>query len=110
MDETQADTRGYRNLGNVSQFPEIAAIYGAILGRLMHFLLPTGQRIRTKTMGAPQRLVVVDHEGLRYLEQNPTTQSEYAKRTREGARIVWVIRKRDDAWLGRIEDGNVWMR
>jgi hypothetical protein len=106
----QTDAQGYRNLGNVSRFPEIAAIYGAILGRLMHFMLPDGRRIRTKIMGAPERLVVVDHQGLRYVEQNLRTKSEYAKRAREGARIVWVIRGRDNAWLGRIEDGNVWMR
>lgn len=110
MGTQQVDDRGYRNLGNVSKFPEIAAIYGAILGRLMHFVLPDGQRIRTKTMGAPERLVAVDHQGLRYIEQNTKTKSEYAKRVRAGARIVWVIRKRDDAWLGYICDGNVWMR
>jgi hypothetical protein len=47
---------------------------------------------------------------MRYVEQNPNTKSEYADRARAGTRIVWVIRKSDSAYLGRVEDDRVFMK
>ena len=66
-----------------------------------------------------QPTFAVEHEGIRYVEQNPKTTSAYAARARAGARIIWVIRtarKINDQWVacndwvGRIEDGVVWMK
>ncbi len=115
--KTQRDSSGHRNLGSVSQFPTLQAICGAIFSKTMHFSLPSGQRLRTKLF--KRSLFAVEHEGIRYVEQNTKTQSAYARRARDGARIVWAIRvarKVDNQWvacndwLGRIEDGVVWMK
>ena len=117
MGQTARDSSGYRNRGSVSQFPVLQSICGAIFSRAMHFSLPTGQRLRTKLFKST--LFAVEHEGLRYVEQNPKTQSAYAARARAGGRIVWVIRIARkvegrwvacNEWLGRIEDGIVWMK
>jgi hypothetical protein len=121
---TQTDAQGYRNVGSVGQFPELQAICGAIFSRVMFFSLPDGTRLRTKLFKGT--LFAVEHEGLRYVEQNPRTQSAYAKRARAGARILWVIRiarqigdgsqERPlswvscNEWLGRIEDGLIWRK
>jgi hypothetical protein len=111
------ESSGYRNLGSVSKFPELAAICGAIFSKAMFFSLPDGTRLRTKLFKG--KLFAVEHNGVRYVEQNPQTQSAYAQRARAGARIVWVIRVARQVgdhwvpvneWLGRIEDGFVWMR
>lgn len=57
-----------------------------------------------------KKLYYVDHAGVRYVEQNPNTRSEYAARAKKGAKIIWVIRLRDNQYLGRIEDGEVFAR
>ncbi len=117
MTQRARDSQGYRNMGSVSQFGTLQAICGAIAQRTIHFSLPGGQRLRTRIF--KRSLFAVEHEGIRYVEQNPKTQSVYAARARAGASIVWVIRvarKMDDQWvacnewIGRIEDGVVWMK
>ena len=117
MGQPARDGSGYRNMGSVSQYPTLQAICGAIFSKAMHFSLPNGARLRTKLF--KRKLFAVEHEGLRYIEQNLKTTSAYAARARAGARIIWVIRiarKIDDQWVacndwvGRIEDGLVWMR
>lgn len=117
MSQIARDSQGYRNLGSVSQFGTLQAICGAIFSRTTYFSLPDSTRLRTKLF--KRSLFAVEHEGMRYVEQNPKTQSAYAARARDGARIVWVIRiarKIDNQWVtcndwvGRIEDGVVWMK
>ncbi len=117
MGQPARDSSGYRNMGSVSHFPELQAICGAIFSKTMHFSLPNGKRLRTKLF--KRMLFAVEHEGIRYVEQNPKTTSAYAARARDGARIIWVIRtarKINDQWvacndwLGRVEDGVVWMK
>lgn len=112
-----------RNLGNVSRFPELAAICGAIFAKQRSFQLPNGDTLKTKLFKGT--LFAVDYNGFRYVEQNPDTQSAYAQKARQGHKIVWVIqthRKVKDAagaehwvpcenlWRGRIEDGIVFMK
>ncbi len=117
VQQGQCDAQGYRNEGSLSKFPELQAICGAIFSRAMHFSLPNGTRLRTRLFKG--KLFAVEHEGKRYVEQNPNTSSAYATRTRGGARIVWVIRIARkingqwvpcNEWLGRIEDGIVWRK
>lgn len=117
MAQAERDEQGFRNLGSVSQYPDLQAIAGAIFSRAMYFSLPDGTRLRTKLFKAS--LFAVEHDGLRYIEQNPNTRSAYADRAKSGARIAWVIRiyKRVDnnwtpcnEWLGRVEDGIVWRK
>ena len=102
-------------LGNVDQFPELAAITGAILSRARRFSLPNGERLKTRVFGE-RSLFAVDHAGRRYVEQNRTTDSDEARRARDGAQIIWVIQTHDDnsglplpkhIWVGKIEDGVV---
>lgn len=113
----QCDSHGYRNEGSLSKYPELQAICGAIFSRAMYFSLPNGGRLRTRLFKG--QLFAVEHEGLRYVEQNPDTSSAYAARAREGVRIVWVIRVarkvngqwvKCNEWVGRIEDGIVWRK
>lgn len=117
MGQTARDSSGYQNMGSVSRFPELQSICGAIFSKATHFSLPNGQRVKTKIF--KRELFAVEHEGVRYVEQNPQTTSAYAERARAGARIVWVIRTARkingqwvacNEWLGRIEDGVVWMK
>ena len=117
MGQTARAFSGYRNLGSISQYPELQAICGAIFSKQMHFSIPNGKHLRTKLFRG--MLFAVDHEGVRYVEQNPATSSPYAQRARAGAHIVWVIRtahKIEGQWVpcneyrGYIEDGTVWMK
>lgn len=110
--------------GRVENFPELCAIADAIFTKKMHFALPDGTRLRTKLFKGT--LFAVDYNGVRYVEQNPETSSAYAQRVREQqARILWVIRTHrkvqdaagaeqwvpcQDEWLGRVEDGEVFMK
>lgn len=105
----------WTRIGPVAEFDQLSAIYQAVCGRLHWFWLPISEgkreRHRTKTMGATHPVVVFDHEFLRYIEQSPETGSEFAKRVREdGARIVWVVNTRTKKYIGRVEDGVVYMR
>jgi hypothetical protein len=113
-----------KSRGRVEQFPELCAIADAIFTKKMHFVLPDGTRLRTKLFKG--KLFAVDYNGVRYVEQNPETESAYALRVRtDNARILWVIRTHSkvvdaagqqqfvpcqDEWLGRIEDGMVYMK
>lgn len=110
--------------GRVEQFPELCAIADAIFTKKMHFQLPDGTRLRTRLFKGT--LFAVDYNGVRYVEQNPRTDSAYAQRVRDSqARILWVIRTHQkvmdaagteqwvpcqDEWLGRVEDGEVFMK
>jgi hypothetical protein len=116
--QLEIDHRGMnRVLGNVDQFPELAAIVGAIFSKVRFFTLPNGSRCQTKVMASGD-CFGVDHVGTRYVEQNRNKQSPEAARARAGARIVWVIRTHDaqgrplspNQWIGKIEDGIVRMR
>lgn len=110
---TSPDASRWVNLGSVSRFPQLAAIYQAICGRVLWFWLPEGEsqvRCRLKIMGSDAKLVAVDHANRRYIEQNPKTQSIYAQKARDGVRIVWVINTLTGDFIGRIEDGIVWMK
>jgi hypothetical protein len=113
----------WKNKGPVGQFAELEAISSAIFSRKASFTLPNGTRVQTKLFKGS--LYAVDHAGIRYVEQNPNTASEYAHRAREGARILWVIKTHskvtdaagkvqlvscDNEWLGRIENGTVYMK
>lgn len=118
MSQTAIDHRGMNKvLGNVDQFPELAAIVGAIFSKVRYFTLPNGERVQVKVMAGGQ-CFAVDHQGRRYVEQNSTKGSPEAKRARHGARIVWVIQTHDrnnqplnpNKWIGKIEDGLVRMR
>ena len=113
----------FSNAGGVEKFSELCAIADAIFTKKKSFQLPDGSRLRTKLFKGV--LYAVDHNGIRYVEQNPETNSAYALRVKEhGARIFWVIRthrKVVDArgieqfvpcveeWLGYVEDGKVYL-
>ncbi len=43
-------------------------------------------------------------EGLFYIEQNPKKASEWAKKAREGHKIMWVLKGR--RYLARVMDGD----
>jgi hypothetical protein len=52
MEQTQLiDHRGMNcKLGNVDQYPELAAIVGAIFSKVRFFSVPDGTRLRTRIM------------------------------------------------------------
>jgi hypothetical protein len=113
----------FKRAGRVEQFPELCAIADAIFTKKTGFVLPDGTRLRTKLFKGT--LYAVDHNGVRYVEQNPNTSSAYAQRVREEqARIFWVIRTHQkivdaagteqfvpstEEWLGYVEDGGVFL-
>lgn len=112
----------FKRVGRVESFPELCAIADAIFTKKQSFELPNGTRLRTKLFKGT--LYAVDYNGVRYVEQNPRTNSAYALRARNGARIFWVIRTHrkvidaagveqfvpcSEEWLGYVEDGGVFL-
>ena len=112
----------FKNIGSVGKFPELNAISDAIFHKKNEFQLPDGTPLTTKVF--KNTLYAVEHKGIRYIEQNPNTNSAYAQKAKGGAQIFWVIRmsrKVIDAagveqyvpcaeeWLGYIEDGKVYL-
>ena len=47
---------------------------------------------------------LIRHDNLTYIEQNPNKSSHWAKEARSGHKILWVMRNR--RYLFRIMDGN----
>ncbi len=113
-----------KQVGALDQFPELESIADAIFAHKVNFALRDGTRLKTRIFKGT--LYAVDHNGTRYVEQNPHTSSAYAERVREhSARILWVIRTHkkvvdaahtvqyvpcSEEWLGRVEDGQVYMK
>jgi len=112
-----------RSVGKLEQFPTLHAIVTAIFGDVTAFVDPAN---KFSEPGTPNRVLQVLHNysknlryvdvtypggtTIRYIEQNPQTRSPYAARAKRGAQIVWVIRQNDSAYLGYIEDGEVFMK
>ena len=101
--------RQYRNLGDVNKFAALRLIHFAIFNRIHSFALPDGRLVQTKKFKGGT-LYAVDLDDRRYVEQNPNTQSAYADRARQGAKILWVIKRSTGEYLGYIEDDVVWMK
>ena len=98
----------FTSLGSVAQFPELAAIYESIVEHRDTVQLDGHPMVTKKYKGGT--LYAVRHKEILYIEQNQNTQSDYAERARAGAKIVWVIRPRDNNYLGYIENGEVFMK
>jgi hypothetical protein len=79
-----------KRVGTLEQWPALAAIVAGIFEKKSNFKLPDGTTLRTSVFKGT--LFAVDYRGLRYVEQNPETSTEYAERARRGARIVQVYR------------------
>jgi hypothetical protein len=104
------ETGNMRDVGPLSEFPELSEIVGAIFNRqFLQVRLSNGQIIKASSF-QPKNLWYVDHNGMRYVEQNPNSKSEYADRARSGARIIWVIRKSDNQYLGRVDGDRVFAK
>lgn len=102
--------RRYECLGDTSKFPLIHAINFAIIHKQEYAVLPSGAKVKTKIMGHPRKLYAIDYDGLRYVQQNPATNSQFALRARRGANIVWVIRLKDNMYTGFIEDEQIFKK
>ena len=48
-----------------------------------------------------------DVGNLLFIEQNPKKETEWAKRAREGSKIMWCIDTKFNRYLARIENGNI---
>ncbi len=96
------------NLGAVNQYPQLAQIYQAIANRQPTWAFNDGAG--PVNVFKAKDLYYIDYEGRRYVEQNKHSHSEYAARARRGACIVWVIEEKGGQYLGRIEDGVVYMK
>ena len=102
--------RRYECLGDTGKFPLIHAINFAIIHKQEHAVLPSGAKVRTRIMGHPHKLYAIDYDGIRYVAQNLSTNSQFARRARGGAQIVWAIRLRDNQYIGFIEDGKIYKK
>ena len=100
----------FKYQGIVENYPEVAAAFKAVTrGEVGEQIIELEGMPRLRQF-TTSRVRYIDHEGLRYIEQNPRSSSEYARRARNGAKIMWVIRTRDDRWLGYVEDGKVYLK
>ena len=104
---------GYHDLGSVNGFAELRVIWNAIWDQVASAKLPNGDKIYTRQFKGGT-LWAVDYKNLRYMQQNPNTRSAYADRAKDGAKIVWVIRRNsggnEDTYLGYIEEGIVYLK
>jgi hypothetical protein len=104
-----------RNVGKLEEFPILQAIVESIFAKTAVVIKRSDikEPIRTR-FNNRKDLWYVDHQGVRYVEQNPKTNSGYALRSRppeEGgtnAKIVQVYQGGE--YLGCIEDGEVFMK
>ena len=118
-------------MGTVDHYPNLHAIVAGIHAHEATIQLPQpkpGEAPALKTMPFKKgKVFAVDRRGVRYIEQNLEKDSDAGERARNGATITWVIRTHrvvkdaagkeflvkldgDDDWLGRVEDGQVWMK
>lgn len=107
-----------KNLGSVGKFPDLSAIFHAVAFGHEGLLItlqksdpskPDPHRTKIQRF-TNKRLNYIDWNGVRYVQQNPNTNSAYAARARQGSRIVWVIRLRDNAYMGYVENGEAFMK
>lgn len=103
-----------RNIGHVSQYHTLEAIYRAVTQNAASVCIDehSGSSVTIVPVRHfhAKRLNYLDDQGIRYVQQNPHTSSAYAKRAQAGAQIIWIIRLSDNTYLGRIEDGQVYMK
>lgn len=97
-----------KNIGHVSQFPELHAIWMAVMHHKNQTELPDRTRVSTRRFKGG-KIFGIDHAGKRYIEQNPETHSAYAERARRGSKIMWVIDLNTNQYLGRIDEEVVFM-
>lgn len=112
-----------RHVGQLKKFPELAAIAEAIFAHKARFETPDGTSLTTRVF--KKTLYAVDHGCFRYVEQNPNTYTDYARRAQEGIQILWVARTHrkimdaaeqvqyvpcSEGWCGRVDDGEVFMK
>ena len=93
-------SRGLTTVGSLSA--DLSKIYRAVVRHTPEIEL-NGKKLRTnKYKGG--KLCGLDHSGIRYLQQNPDTSSEWGQRAKAGADIVWIIEIETGEYLGVIED------
>ncbi len=103
--EKRVDKHGFVRQGRLEDFPILNKISNAIFQKAAHVDID-GERIYTKPM-SNNTIVGLDHKGVRYVEQNPASGSQYAVRARSGEKIIWVMQN-PGGYIGRIENGVVW--
>jgi len=101
----------YKYQGQIKGFgDELRTIFKAVTTGSVGDQYPELEGMPRLAMFTASRVRYLDHDGVRYIEQNPNSNSQYGRRARAGAKIMWVIRLRDNAWLGYVEDGKVYTK
>ncbi len=103
--EKRVDKHGFTRQGHLEDFPILKRIANAIFQRETWVELD-GERVYTKRM-ANNTITGLDYKGVRYVEQNPASGSQYALRARDGDRIIWVMQN-PGGYIGRIDNNVVW--
>ena len=103
--EKRVDKHGFTRQGRLEDFPMLKRIANAIF-QAEAWIELGGERVYTKRM-ANNTITGLDYQGVRYVEQNPASGSQYAMRARDGEQIIWVILNKG-GYIGRIENGVVW--
>lgn len=49
----------------------------------------------------------IDIGDFRYIAQNPNKMSDWGQMSRDGYKILWIIRKSDNKWMGRMINGQL---
>ena len=98
-----------QDIGPLSSSRQLSAIIDLLWLSVERKCALTVGRIETARFRA-KNLWHVDHQGLRYIQQNPRSNSVYAKRAQDGAKIVWVIRLRDNQYIGCVDEGRIWRK
>lgn len=104
-----------KHIGTTDDYPYLKAIFHAITSGQEGDVVGVQPAVKVGRY-RNKNLRYVEYQSdpvqplLLFVEQNPNTNSAYAARARQGAKIVWVIRKHDNEYLGRIEDGQVYRK
>ena len=78
--------------------------YTAIFCNLDGIILPNGVELPIEKKEKTE-LKYINTERFIFLEQNPNKKSEPSERAKAGAKIIWIIAKKDQGYLGKIENG-----
>jgi hypothetical protein len=112
--------RGFRNyvrVGTLNDFPDsLKPIADAITARVANPAIPNVANIPSDSgpLQVPVQMFSggttpgIEHDGKRYVAQNQTTSSRYARLAADGHQVIWVFAIRG-GYIGLILDAEVWI-
>jgi len=81
-------------------------MFTAIFGNLSKVILRNNTTIKRSNKNI--NISCFETKRFLFLEQNQNKDSQYGRRAKNGSRIMWVIRKEDNTYIGRVENGTLY--